>query len=349
MISDNKETVLKYLELLGIKGYEGRAYLTLLRLGEETAPKIASKANIPLPRIYDVLDSLCRKGLVEVRAGRPRKYQALPPSIALTRYVKSYIEQLMQLNNRVVEELEKLYRSKESHEPYIWISHSMEASIERTLEWIKQIMIDGYASLNLELASRILPTLIKKLENEKTIPFSLTLNEYPSKELLKKIDGLKNIMVLYQPTGFIKALEHDFKRGIIYGKGYTLFTTEHELLLLLNDTYYFGYWRNAEILKNFGIEKGDTYTTKHHWIVLPIVDMALRDNYTVLLNVVGKWIKTQKPVEIKVYAKEVYRSSDDRTRTIVAETMDGEKVTIGGLGASVEDIEAYYIVVKIIG
>ena len=297
--------------------------------------------------MYDVLESLCRKGLIEIKAGRPRKYRALPPSIALTRYVKSYIEQIMSLNNRIVEELEKLYKSTETHEPYLWVSHSMEASIERTIEWIKQMSIDGYASLNLNILSQILATLTNKLSKEPSIPFSITLIDYPSEKVLKKIENIRNIRLLYQSTGFIKAFEHDFKRAVIFGKGYALFTTEPELLVLLNDTYYFGYWRSVEVVKEFEIMKGDKYFAKHQWLVMPIIDMALKENYTVIVNIVGKWVKSGKPVELEAYAKRVYRSPDDRTRTIIVETRDGKELSIGGLGASVEDVEAHYITVEI--
>ena len=348
-MEENTDIILKSLEALGIKGYEGKAYLTLLRVGEETAPKLASKAGIPLPRVYDVLESLCRKGLIEIKAGRPRKYRALPPSIALTRYVRSYIEQIMSLNNRIVEELEKLYKTTETHEPYLWVSHSIDASVKRTIEWIKQMSIDGYASLNLNILSQILTTLTNKLSKEPSIPFSITLIEYPNEKIIKRIDGVRNIRLLYQSTGFIKAFEHDFKRAVIFGKGYALFTTEPELLVLLNDTYYFGYWRNVEVIKEFEVMRGDKYFAKHQWLVMPIIDRALKENYTVLVDVVGKWVKTGEPAEVKAYAKRVYRSLDDRTRTIVVETKDGEELSIGGLGASVEDIEAHYITVEIIG
>ncbi len=347
-MKENMSLILKSLEALGIKGYEAKAYLELLRIGEETAPKIASRAGIPLPRVYDVLESLCRKGLIEIKAGRPRKYRALPPSIALTRYVRSYIEQIMSLNDRIVEELEKLYRTSETHEPYLWVSHSIGASVERTIEWIRQMSTDGYASLNLSILSQILSALANKLSKEKSIPFSITLIEYPSEKVLKKIENIRNIRLLYQSTGFIKAFEHDFKRAVIFGKGYALFTTEPELLVLLNDTYYFGYWRNVEVVKEFEVMKGDRYFTKHQWLVMPIIDRALKDNYTVIVNVIGKRVKSGEPIELKAYAKRVYRSPDDRTRTIIVETESGEKLSIGGLGASVEDIEAHYITVEIL-
>lgn len=347
-LESTREIILKYLEFIGIKGYEAKAYLTLLKLGEETAPKLATRAGIPLPRIYDVLENLSRKGLVEVKAGRPRRYRALPPSLALTRYVKSYVEQVLEMNKRIVEELEKIYDSKESHEPYIWLSHSFEASIERTREWIKKMKIDGYASLNNNLVEEIITALARKLRNNREIPFSLTLIEDPKKNLLEQLEKLDNAMILLQPTGFLNMYEQDLSHAVLFGENYTLFTTENELIIILNDTYYYGYWRNAEVLKFLSIKEGVVYRTMHHWMSFSIIKDALQSGYTVELYVTGFWVKNKKPAEIKGYVKNIYRSPDDRTRTILIETFSGEEISVGGIGASVEDVEARYMEIKII-
>ncbi len=343
---DSKEVLLRYLEFIGLKGYEAKAYLTLLRLGEETAPRIASRSGIPLPRVYDVLESLSRKGLVEVKAGRPRLYRALPPSIALTRYVRSYVERIFEMNRKIVEELEKIYRSKESREPYIWLSHSLEASIERTIDLIKNMKIDGYASLNNELLKNLINPLTRKLRSNKTIPFSLTLLYEPGNQLINRL-SLDNIMILVQPTGIVNSYEQDFNYAILFSDSYSLFTTERELLLILNDTYYYGYWRNARIVKEINVRKGDMYKTKHLWIALSIIGNALREGFNVKVNVAGYYVKTHKPVEVKGYAINVYRSPDDRVRSITIEKENGEKIRIGGIGASVEDVEAHYLEINI--
>ncbi|ADI31847.1 TrmB family transcriptional regulator [Staphylothermus hellenicus] len=344
---DARELIFKYLEFIGIKGYEAKAYLTLLKYGEETAPKLATRAGIPLPRIYDVLETLSRKGLVEVKAGRPRIYRALPPSLALTRYVKSYIEEVLEMNKRIMNELEKIYGSRESHEPYIWLSHSLEASIERTREWIKKMRVDGYASLNNNLVKELASTLGRKLKNNKEITFSLTLLEKPKKNTYEELEKIDNLMILLQPTGFINMYEQDLSHAALFGDNYTLFTTENELLIILNDTYYYGYWRSAEILKPLNIKRGDTYKTMHQWLAVSIIKDALSQGYTVELYVTGYRARDRKPVEIKGYAKSVYKSADDRTRTIYIETPRGEKVSVGGIGASREDVEARFMEIKI--
>lgn len=346
-MDDKKEILLKYLEILGIKGYEGRAFLSLLRLGEATATQIAKKSGIPLPRIYDVLEGLNRKGLIMIKAGRPRKYRALSPSIALTRYVKNYVDRIMKLNSMVVEELEKLFRTKQSREPYIWISHSLDASIEHAQEWIRELVIDGYASLNIDLFTKMINTIHKKLSSNKGSLFSVTLFSEPEKSLLQRLESMPNIRVLYQPTGFIKAIESDFERCVIFGKDYSLFSTEPEIMILLNDAYYFGYWRIARVIKEFDIRRNAKYMSKHQWLVLPLISQALKDGYNVRLHAVGRTVNEGNPIDIHCHVVKVYRSPDDRTRTIICEEDTGERIHIGGMGASVEDVEALYLEVII--
>ena len=342
-----KDTITRFLEFIGIKGYEARAYLTLLRMGEAPAPKIAAKAGIPLPRIYDVLENLLRRGLVEVRAGRPRIYRALPPSVSLTRYVKNYVDELLRLNEQVITALEKIYGKRESREPYIWLSHSMEASIERIRDWLTGFKIDGFASMRSDVLGSIVGTLTKKLMTEKHVVFSLTLLDDPGERIMKRLMKVDNLMVLRQSTGFINALELDSKQAVIYGRGYTLFTTEPELLALLNDTYYFGYWRNAEVLKEIAVEPPVMYRTTHHWLALRIVHNALDKGYTPWLHIIGRYTANGKPVEMRARAIDTYRSPDDKTRTILVVDEAGEKHSVGGLGASVEEIEARYIEIEV--
>ena len=45
-----------------LSSYEARAYISLLKLGRQNSKQIASSAGIPLPRVYDTLESLMEKG-----------------------------------------------------------------------------------------------------------------------------------------------------------------------------------------------------------------------------------------------------------------------------------------------
>lgn len=75
-----------YLREMGLSEYEATTYVHLYRLGTSTAKEIASAADVPQSRVYDVLDSLEEKGFVKIQPGRPKKYGTVSPSTALEQF-----------------------------------------------------------------------------------------------------------------------------------------------------------------------------------------------------------------------------------------------------------------------
>ena len=68
---------------LSLSPYESRTYISILRLGPMSPSEIAQRADIPRPRIYDVLQSLVQKGLLVEQSGKPAIYAPVEPSEAL--------------------------------------------------------------------------------------------------------------------------------------------------------------------------------------------------------------------------------------------------------------------------
>ena len=54
------------LREIGLNKYESSAYLTLLKEGISEANTISQKSNIPMGKVYEVLESLKNTGLVEI-------------------------------------------------------------------------------------------------------------------------------------------------------------------------------------------------------------------------------------------------------------------------------------------
>jgi sugar-specific transcriptional regulator TrmB len=71
---------------MGFSEYETKAYMSLLRQGTASANDIASSADIPQSRVYDVLDSLESKGFVKVQPGRPKQFGSVKPETAIDRF-----------------------------------------------------------------------------------------------------------------------------------------------------------------------------------------------------------------------------------------------------------------------
>ncbi len=65
------------LKQLGLTEYEARACLTLIKFGKCTAERISSLGKIPLPRVYDTMESLAKKGLVIISKTRPQTFKII--------------------------------------------------------------------------------------------------------------------------------------------------------------------------------------------------------------------------------------------------------------------------------
>jgi sugar-specific transcriptional regulator TrmB len=103
---------------LGLSEYESRAYQSLLQTGPTTAKELSRTSEVPMGRIYDVLNSLETQELVRSQsASRPKKYVAVEPEKALERLLGSKREQLDEKLSRYEEIADELTAQLESAEP----------------------------------------------------------------------------------------------------------------------------------------------------------------------------------------------------------------------------------------
>lgn len=70
---------------LGLSSYEERAYRALLTTGPAAARTVADRSGVPEGRIYDVLNGLEARDVVEIRSGDPRRYAPVDPDEAVDR------------------------------------------------------------------------------------------------------------------------------------------------------------------------------------------------------------------------------------------------------------------------
>ncbi|GMQ78694.1 MAG: hypothetical protein BMS9Abin02_1224 [Anaerolineae bacterium] len=96
------------LTSLGLKKYEARAYLALLGHEKSSAVEVANRAQVPRQRIYDVLASLIDWGIVETTDGRPLRYTARHPAIALPSMLEVRRSQQLAEHERLVSLVEDI-------------------------------------------------------------------------------------------------------------------------------------------------------------------------------------------------------------------------------------------------
>ncbi|MFX1365796.1 MAG: TrmB family transcriptional regulator [Promethearchaeota archaeon] len=74
------EELKEFLNEASLSTYEINAYIVLLtssKTNPPTAKEISSESTVPSGRIYEILDDLNKKGLIEIVESRPKKYRAI--------------------------------------------------------------------------------------------------------------------------------------------------------------------------------------------------------------------------------------------------------------------------------
>jgi sugar-specific transcriptional regulator TrmB len=109
---------------LGLSEYESRAYRSLLDTGATTAKELSRTSDVPMGRIYDVLNSLETKNLVRSQtASRPKKYVAVEPETALDRLLadkEAELEEQLSQFESIASELEAKLEASEPVDEQFW-------------------------------------------------------------------------------------------------------------------------------------------------------------------------------------------------------------------------------------
>ncbi|MXV60945.1 TrmB family transcriptional regulator [Natronorubrum sp. JWXQ-INN-674] len=109
---------------LGLSEYEARAYRSLLNTGPTTAKELSRASDVPMGRIYDVLNSIEQYNLVRSQtASRPKKYVAVEPATALDRLLddkKRELEEKADQYESIVDDLADELDAAEPVEDQFW-------------------------------------------------------------------------------------------------------------------------------------------------------------------------------------------------------------------------------------
>ena len=99
-------------ENLGLRKREAKVFEAVVKLGKGSAGEISAESGVPHNKVYEVLYSLERKGLVRIIPGRKKNYFVASDPEKLERFVKERIKQL-EAGLKEIDRLKKLYRLKE--------------------------------------------------------------------------------------------------------------------------------------------------------------------------------------------------------------------------------------------
>lgn len=79
MSNNLMEDLIDFLKAANLSTYEINAYITLLESANLlTARDISIRSKVPSGRIYEILEELNEKGMLEIQDSRPKKYMSIP-------------------------------------------------------------------------------------------------------------------------------------------------------------------------------------------------------------------------------------------------------------------------------
>lgn len=146
-----------FLKSANLSSYETSAYFTLLKSDTLTARDISKKSNVPIGRIYEILQELKLKGMIEVQNSRPKYYKSLPFNLAL----QNLISHIVYINQRKISYLYEKARNLESH---IYNSDTFFKPVSASTFWSTEFNLNSILSLfvkeSRELKEELLATSI---------------------------------------------------------------------------------------------------------------------------------------------------------------------------------------------
>lgn len=336
------EEILSALQDLGLTRSEARVYVALVARGVSAATDIVRDARVPHPRIYDIMASLAAKGLVEIQTGKRRRYKATKPDVAFERLLNRFRER----GELVTRYLSKIYNVK-MEIPSIWMLKGRNNIIDK----ISEILYKAENELLLAIPADLLGTLRKHLKKVKRKGVVTSLVIYPNgkeRQIDTKIARYADVRVR-EPPGSVLALA-DFNDCLLCShkaltsqlpldEGHALVAGDLELLQILGYFFYHSLWHPAKPIIKDVLMKKYPRNFVHMWKAIEEVDMLMKKGYKVKALIKGKNVIDHSPTEFEALIIET-RNIDGRVFSVIAEKPDGTKITVGGRGASIEDVEA---------
>ncbi|MEM3703294.1 MAG: helix-turn-helix domain-containing protein [Candidatus Bathyarchaeia archaeon] len=127
------------LRRVGLTDYEADAYLLLLEKGALTAKQISYGAQIPYSKVYQVLNSLEKKGWIESERKRPSRYFPKSPETALKTARTAFENEWLQIEKTITDELLPIYGKLKTKEKYdVWILRGALNIISKFKEMTKK-------------------------------------------------------------------------------------------------------------------------------------------------------------------------------------------------------------------
>ena len=133
-VEDPQAVAVEQLERFGLSTYAARTFVALAGLGSGTARDVSEVSAVPRTRVYDAIDELRDRGLVDVQQSSPREFWAISAETASRTFEHDFQRRVASLRT-ALDELEPVERRAEQRG--VWTVDGQTAVTERVLEFFE--------------------------------------------------------------------------------------------------------------------------------------------------------------------------------------------------------------------
>ena len=153
-----EELLFDKMQKLGLNLYESKAYATLLKVGTANAYKVSKESGIPRARIYDVLETLVKRGLamVEESSENAKIYTPVPSKVFLEKTKKEWENDFEDVTNA----LNKLEMEADKRDIYVFTVKGKE----NIISYCRQLLRDARQYVMVSMWNEMYEMLLPELE-----------------------------------------------------------------------------------------------------------------------------------------------------------------------------------------
>ncbi|KUK17801.1 TrmB family transcriptional regulator [Thermococcus sibiricus] len=347
---ENYNFLIEKLKELGLTKREAEVYLTLLIKNGATVKELLESLDVHQPQLYNIIQSLIRKGFIRVSSGRPRVYTASDIGVLIDVQKMKFDV----LKNTLQEELAKIKGKPEEEGPYISMVRSLEGVLASIIETINAAEIEIRAELPATVFEELKPYLLSALQRK----VNLYLLVYPSTANFEEFERFKDqVKIKTSELGNFLLVISDLSKAV-YSK--RRFLSIHKLPVSNTEVYGYVIHEKDLLLRLLNIHNNLWIKAKEVlcWVPRPELypkvfvefsmalnelETLLRLGYTPIVTVEGWDVKGEFPLKVKGKVRSVNRFGI--VSNFLLECEKGT-LTIGGFDAEVEDIEAQKVTIE---
>lgn len=134
-VDDPRAAAIEQLEQFGLSAYAARTFVALVTLGTGTAKDVSQVSDVPRTRVYDAIDELHGRGLVDVQQSSPKEFWAISAETTGRKFEQE-MDHRTSVLTMALDELEPVQRSEEQRG--VWTVDSQGAVTDRVLDFISE-------------------------------------------------------------------------------------------------------------------------------------------------------------------------------------------------------------------